>query len=205
MGSTPGKLIESVTVQPHQGTSALIKKGQYLRIVDLEGQQVADFITIKPGDPSEYQDMVYSNLDNESYQWQVGHQIISSKCNSMWTITDDPRGGHYTGGGACRKEALVHAFGEGEYGCVETIQKEYEKHGLNPDWFQQVSVLNVNMNVNYASDGGWTFQQPVSEAGDYLELRAEMDLLWMVSVCNWPEGVNGEKPTAMAFETYQAE
>ena len=42
MGSTPGKLIESVTVQPHQGTSALIKKGQYLRIVDLEGQQVAE-------------------------------------------------------------------------------------------------------------------------------------------------------------------
>jgi hypothetical protein len=88
--------------------------------------------------------MVYSNLENESYKWKAGHKVISSKCNTMWTITDDPRGNHYTGGGACRKEALIHAFQQGDYGCVETLQSEYEKHELNSDLFQQVSVLKVH-------------------------------------------------------------
>ena len=204
MNSAPGKLIESITIEPHHGDSRIIKKGQTLRIIDIEGQQVADFIAIKPGEPGEYQDMVYSNLENGRYKWEVGNAIVSSKCNTMWTITADPRGNHYTGGGGCNKSALTHAFGTGEYGCVETIQKEYEKHGLNPELFQQVSVLNINMSVDYAADGSWTFGEPVSEPGDYLDLRAEMDLLWMVSVCNWPEIVNGAKPTPMRFETYEA-
>jgi uncharacterized protein YcgI (DUF1989 family) len=203
--TTPAdNIVGSETVQPHHGASGLLRKGQRLRIVDLEGQQVTDFVAVKAGDPLEYQDMIYSNLENERYQWQVGDIILSSRCNTLWTITADTRPNHYTGGGGCCKEALVHAFGKGEYGCRETIQREYEKHGYDPNLYQQASILNINMTVTYGQDGSWTFAEPVSRPGDYLELRAEMDLVWMASVCNWPEIVNGPKPTPVRFDTLDA-
>lgn len=205
MSLPAGKMTDSIIVNPHHGASGLLKRGQRLRIVDIEGQQVADFVAVSQGDPTEYQDMVYSNLQNGRYQWQVGDVILSSYCNTMWTITADTTGNHYTGGGACCREALNHAFGKGEYGCRETLQKEFEKHGFDPNLYQQVSCLNVNMTVEYAPSGAWTFREPVSRPGDYLELRAEMDLIWMVSVCNWPEIVNGDKPTPLRFEIYAAD
>ncbi|MDJ0929250.1 MAG: urea carboxylase-associated family protein [Gammaproteobacteria bacterium] len=204
MNTSSDDMISSATVQPHHGASGLLKKGQRLRIVDLQGQQVTDFVAVAQGDPLEYQDMIYSNLENARYQWQIGDVILSSRCNTMWTITDDTRPNHYTGGGACCREALVHAFGAGEYGCRETIQREYEKHGFDPNLYQQASILNINMTVTYAPTGEWTFEEPISTAGDYLELRAEMDLVWMASVCNWPEIVNGAKPTPVRFDTLDA-
>lgn len=59
-GSTMGSLIESLTIQPHHFGTGFVKKGQTLRIVDVEGQQVADFISFKAGDPTEYCDCFYS-------------------------------------------------------------------------------------------------------------------------------------------------
>jgi uncharacterized protein YcgI (DUF1989 family) len=58
------------------------------------------------------------------------------------------------------------------------------------------------MNVAYEPDGRWEIYQPKSKAGDYIDLRAEMDLFWVSSVCFWPEVVNGDKPTPLRFETY---
>ena len=90
--TTPAdNIIGSETVQPHHGASGLLRKGQRLRIVDLEGQQVTDFVAVRAGDPLEYQDMIYSNLENERYQWQEGDIILSSRCNTLWTITADTR------------------------------------------------------------------------------------------------------------------
>ena len=76
MNAPSEKIISSETVQPHHGASGVLQKGQRLRIVDLEGQHVTDFIAVKRDDPLEYQDMIYSNLENGRYQWQVGDTLI---------------------------------------------------------------------------------------------------------------------------------
>ena len=79
MASNPKELLRSETVEPHQGTSGVLVKGQSLRIIDVSGQQVTDFVAVKQGDPIEYQDMVYSNLENGRYQWKVGDIILCSR------------------------------------------------------------------------------------------------------------------------------
>jgi uncharacterized protein len=67
-----------------------------------------------------------------------------------------------------------------------------------------VSCFNVFMNVDYSPDGTWVIKEPLTEPGDHIDFRAEMDLLWAVSVCAWPETVNGEQSTPLRFELYDA-
>ena len=62
MSSQLGKLIDGWVLQADTTDSRTIKKGQTLRITDLEGQQVADFVAWKQGDPDEYQHVVYTNF-----------------------------------------------------------------------------------------------------------------------------------------------
>ena len=199
-----GKLIESVTIPAHHGGHGDIKKGQSLRIVDVEGQQVADFVAVKSGDPTEFQDCVYTSWHHGRYHWREGDTIRSNLMNDMWTITSDKTANHYTGGGFCSNTARRMYLNTGGNGCRDTIQEEYRKLGFDPNYLQSVACFNIFMTVNYSPDGDWIIDSPVTKAGDYIELRAEMDLTWMVSVCAWPEVVNGDKPTPLRFDTYDS-
>ena len=67
---------------------------------------------------------------------------------------------------------------------------------------REISVFNVFMTVDYTPGGDWLILEPVTKPGDYIDLRAEMDLMWMVSVCNFPDETNGFKPTPLRFEHY---
>ena len=105
MRSAPESPIGVVTVQPHRAATGTLKKGQRLRIVDVEGQQVADFISLKLGDPTEYLDCAYTNMLNQRWKWGEGTTIFTNHMNPLWTITDDKIGVHYTGGGFCSRDA----------------------------------------------------------------------------------------------------
>ena len=204
MSDTPGKLIDTTTIQAHHGGHGHIKKGQTLRIVDVEGQQVADFVAVKTGDPNEFQDCVYTSWHHGRYKWQEGDTIRSNLMNDMWTIAGDRTANHYTGGGFCSNAARRLYLRSDENGCRDTIQEEYRKLGIDPNYLQSVACFNIFMTVIYSPEGDWLIDRPVTKAGDYIDLRAEMDLTWMVSVCAWPEVVNGDKPTPLRFETYDA-
>ena len=204
MSSALGEQLDSVTVPAQQGGSGFVKKGQTLRIVDIEGQQIADFVAIKENEPTEFLDCLYTNWQLGRYLWNEGDCVYTNHMNALWTITDDKIGNHYTGGGFCSRDACKLYLNDDGPGCRDTIQAEFEKHGLDPNLLQSVSCFNVFMVVNYTADGDWTIGAPLTKAGDYIDIRAEMDLMWAVSVCAWPEVANGPEPTPMRFETYAA-
>jgi uncharacterized protein YcgI (DUF1989 family) len=204
MASKPGSLIESITIQAHNGGSGHLKKGQTLRIVDVKGQQVADFVSIKQNDPHEYLDCVYTSWNSGRYMWREGDAIRTNNMNEMWTITDDKTANHYTGGGFCSNVARKMYYQNDEPGCRDVLQEEFRKNGFDPNLLQSVSCFNIFMTVNYTSEGDWKIDEPITKAGDYIDLRAEMDLTWMVSVCAWPEVVNGNKPTPLRLESYDS-
>jgi uncharacterized protein len=202
MTSELGALIESVTIEAHTGGSGSLKKGQTLRIIDLEGQQVADFVSVKQNDPTEYLDCVYTSWNLGRYKWREGDPIRTNLMNDMWTITDDKTNNHYTGGGFCSNSARKIYCDDDKQGCRDVIQDEFRKNGFDPNLLQSVSCFNIFMTVNYTPEGEWQIDRPITKAGDYIDLRAEMDLTWMVSICAWPEVVNGDKPTPLRFEIY---
>lgn len=204
MTDTKLKLVDRITIPAHTGGTGHIKKGQTLRIIDVEGEQVADFVSVTAGNPHEYLDCVYTSWHHGRYKWHEGDSIRTNLMNDMWTITSDKTANHYTGGGFCSNAARkLYLDGDNKPGCRDVIQAEFEKNGFDPNLLQSVSCFNIFMTVNYTPEGDWVIDRPVTRAGDYIDLRAEMDLTWMVSVCAWPEVVNGDKPTPLCFETYE--
>ena len=204
MASTLGSLVEARTIEAHTGGSGIVRKAQTLRIIDIEGQQVADFVSIKLGDPTEFLDCVYTSWGNGRYKWREGDVISTNLMHPMWTISDDQTANHYTGGGFCSSAARQLYLDDDARGCRDVIQDEYRAQGLDPNLLQSVSCFNIFMTVDYTPDAAWVIGPPITKTGDYIDLRAEMDVMWMVSVCAWPEVVNGSELTPLRFETYDA-
>ena len=203
MGSQLGKLVDEWILQPDTTDSRTIRKGQTLRIIDLEGQQVADFVAWKQGDPDEYQHVVYTNFALSSWKIGAGGKLYSSHMNLMWSITEDDCQNHYMGGGFCSWDLYTFLGDKPQFGCRDRLQEEIKKHDMLPQHLREISCFNIFMNVAYDPDGTWEIRPPDSKPGDHIDLLAEMDMLWAVSICNDPWS-NGEKPTAMRFELYDA-
>lgn len=202
MASELGALVESKTIEAHTSGSGIVRAAQTRRIVDVEGQQVADFVSIKLGDPTEFLDCVYTSWNNGRYKWWQDEVISTNLMHPMWTITDDKTANHYTGGGFFSRAARQLYLNNEERGCRDVLQDEYRSQGFDPNLLQSVSCFNVFMTVDYTPDGEWNIRSPITQAGDHIDLRAEMDLMWMVSVCAWPEVVYGSQLTPLRFELY---
>jgi uncharacterized protein YcgI (DUF1989 family) len=205
MAASLGKLIESHTAPPHTCATGKVRKGQILRVVDVEGEQVADFVSIKLNDATEFLDCLYTNFMLERYKWHKGDVIYTNHLNPIWTIVDDTVDDHYTGGSFCSRDLRMKLGVDDQKGCRDTFQDAFIANGLDPNLLQGVSCFNIFMNVVYAPEGKFEVGRAKSKKGDYIDLRAEMDLFYASSVCFWPHEVNGDKPTPLRFELYQGE
>ena len=205
MTSQIGKMIHTHTAPAHTYAIGRLKKGQVLRIVDVDGQQVVDFVTLKLDDPTEYLDCVYTNWMLGRYKWHKGDAIYSNHLNPLWTIIDDTVDDHYTGGGFCSRDARIKFQVDDQKGCRDTLEDAFSANGISPQHLRSVSCFNIFMNVAYTPDGRWEIGVPKSKAGDYIDLRAEMDVFWASSVCFWPAVVNGAKPSPLRFESYDGD
>ena len=177
-----------------------VKAGQTLRILDLEGNQAADTLFYNANDVSER----YSAMDTIREQGNVyltsGTTLLSNLGNPMLTIVADTCGRHDTLGGACATESNTVRYAL-EKRCMHACRDswmlaiaEHEELGLN----KRDITHNINffMNVPITSEGGLTFEDGISAPGKYVELRAEMDEIVLVSNCpqlNNP--CNGYDPT----------
>jgi hypothetical protein len=176
-----------------------IAKGQHVRIVDLEGNQAVDTIFYNAHD---YADR-YSAQDTIREQGNIylttGTALLSTNGNILLTITSDTCGRHDTLGGACAAESNMVRYDLGKrhmHACRNSFLKGIQQWNRGMDKRDITSNINFFMNVPVTSDGKLTFENGVSDAGKYVELRAEMDVLMVISNCpqlNNP--CNGYNPT----------
>ena len=164
----------------------VVAKGQHLRIIDLEGNQAADTLFFNAGD---YEDR-YSAQDTIRAQGNIylttGTKLMSSKGNVLLTIVGDTCGRHDTLGGACSSESNMVRYAIEKrhmHACRQSFVKAalswgngLEKRDLPPN-------INFFMNVPVTPQGGLTFQDGVSGPGKYVELRAETNVLALISNC----------------------
>lgn len=204
VSAAPGKLVEEVVVQPGTYGTGKVRKGQIMRIIDVEGEQVADFCSWNLDDPSEYCDMIYSNFGNGTRNLSEGHILYTKDMRPLWTIVKDTVGVHWSGGDFCSRAINEWEGWEGakQHGCRDSLEEALATHNLSPLYLSPMACFNVFMNVPYPPDGSWVIARPTSKAGDHVDLRAEMDALWAVSCCQFPGECNGDKPTPLKFELY---
>jgi len=165
----------------------VVKAGQTLRILDLEGNQAADTLFFNANDPSER----YSAIDTIREQGNVyltaGTKLLSNDSNELLEITADTCGRHDTLGGACSTES-------------NTVRYAIEKkcmHACRDSWLLAVAEnpqfglskrdithnINFFMNVPVTKQGGLTFADGISGAGKYVEMKAAMDVIVLLSNC----------------------
>jgi urea carboxylase-associated protein 1 len=180
-----------------------IKQGQTLRIVDLEGNQAVDVIFYNAQDPAEHYSATDTMLSQGGIYLTTDTVLMSSEARPMLTIVADTCGRHDTLGGACAAESNTVRYALQKkfmHSCRDNylIALQHADIGLG----KRDLVPNVNffMNVPVTSDGSLKFEDGVSGPGKYVELRAEMDILMLVSNCpqlNNP--CNAYNPTPAQF------
>lgn len=177
--------------------STFIKKGQVVRIEDTYGQQAVDTLFYNADDFSER----YSSQDTMREQGaayiSTGTKVISNEGRVMLTVTADSCGRHDTSAGACSCESNTVRFGHYTkylHACRDNFVIEVSKHGMSKR--DVVPNINFFMNVPIEPSGEMTIVDGISAPGDYVELKAEMDVLLVISNCpqiNNP--CNGFDPT----------
>ena len=195
--ATPGTAVYDHVIAARTPWSGLVRKGQTLRIVDLEGQQAVDTLFYAAHDFGERYCAQGTLAAQGSAYIGTGTRILSNRGRLMATMIADSVGEHDTSAGACSCEANTVRFGHHTrymHACRENFVVELAKHGMTKR--DIVSNINFFMNVPILPDGELAIVDGVSKPGDYVELRAEMDVLCVISNCpqvNNP--CNGFKPT----------
>lgn len=193
-------------VIPARGYEALtMMRGNVLRIVDLEGQQVADTICFNLHALDEKMNNENTMLINHTYNPTEGHVVYSDDSNPMFTIIRDKVRRNYPGGAMCSEELNRLRYGiPGTRNCRDNLTLAVRPWGI---WKRALpGAFTPFMNVVHEPDGTARIEEPPSKAGDYIELRAEMDLLVAISAC--PQDLNpcnGWNPTSLGIVVYHPE
>ena len=163
-----------------------ITRGQTLRIVDLEGNQAVDTLFYDAHDTADRYDFQNTIRAQGNVYLTSGTRLMSAFGNVLLTITADTCGRHDTLGGACATEsnqvryaldkAYMHACRQSFLGALLHSDYGLEKRDI-------ANNVNFFMNVPVTPDGGLTFEDGISEAGKYVEMLAERDVLGLISNC----------------------
>jgi urea carboxylase-associated protein 1 len=193
-------LIDTV-VQPGDGWIGEIPAGARLRIVDLHGNQAVDTLLYDAHDYGNRYSAVDTVREQGSVYLTTGSALVSVDGDVLATIVDDTCGRHDTLGGACAKESNVVRYGHHtrhQHACRATFLRQIHRWGRGLAKRDVTHNINFFMNVPLTPDGGLSFEDGVSAPGKHVELRAERDILILISNCpqiNNP--CNAYNPTAI--------
>jgi len=163
-----------------------IKKGQVLRILDMEGNQAADTLFYDASDPNNR----YSATDTIKHQRNLylstGTILMSSRGQALLEIVADTCGRHDTLGGACSRESNTMRYchsKEHMHACRDSFISAVQSWNADMDKRDITCNINFFMNVPVTPEGKLTFEDGISASGRYVELKALMDVVCVVSNC----------------------
>lgn len=164
-----------------------IRRGQIFRILDLEGNQAVDTLFYNAHDVEERYSAIDTIQRQRNLYLGVGTRLISTEGNAMLTIVADNCGRHDTLGGACAQESNTIRYALNKrfmHACRDNFMSAIQRdcrHGMS----KRDITHNINffMNVPVTPAGGLTFEDGISAPGKYVEMRAEMDVICLISNC----------------------
>ena len=163
-----------------------IRRGQFFRIVDLDGNQAVDTLFYNARD---YADR-YSAQDTIRAQANLylttGTRLMSTRGDMLLTIVADTCGRHDTLGGACSRESNTMRYAldkEFMHACRDSFIRGAQTCGCGLGKRDITCNINFFMNVPVTPDGRLTFEDGVSGPGRYVEMRAERDVIGLISNC----------------------
>jgi uncharacterized protein len=180
---TTSPLVDEIVAAraPWSGT---VDAGCTMRIVDLDGNQAVDFLVYAASDPAERYSAPDTIIAQQNIFLVPGSVLLSNEGRPMMTLTASTCERHDTIGGACSKESNTLRYGfhtKHQHACVENFLLALSHHGMGKR--DMTSNVNWFMNVPVDDDGTLGIVDGISAPGLSLELRAEMDVLVVISNC----------------------
>lgn len=181
------------------GVGLRLRRGDLLRIVDVEGGQTGDLLAyatdgsqrLSNGRTFDYQGTIYVSTDDV---------LWSDRSERMLTIVSDAAGRHDFLYASCSLEMYRLQYGEtgDRPNCADNLRRAFRGLGIEPDPLP--TSFNFFMNVEVGTDGRLSIAPPRSRAGDALDLRAEMDLAVALTACPASSCNGGAPPRLLAYE-----
>lgn len=180
-----------VRIPPQSGVAFALREGQLLKITDPKGQQVCDLICYKLDDKQEWLSSGRTLDYAESWLIGKGNILYSNRSNPMLTVLEDSCGRHDFLLTPCSLEMfhkLYHVQGH-HPSCHENLYTNLSRWGILPDDIP--TTFNIFMNVQLYPDGKLKVEPPLSKAGDYIVLQANMDLIVGLTACSAAQSNSG--------------
>jgi urea carboxylase-associated protein 1 len=182
----PARAVLNEVVPSGRGFTRDLRRGQIFRVVDMDGNQAVDTLFYNARNPDER----YSSCDTIRAQGGIylttGTRLMSNEGRPLLTIVADTCGRHDTLGGACSAESNQVRYALDKkymHSCRDSFLLALAELGRGMGKRDLASNINFFMNVPVTPDGGLSFADGVSAPGRYVEMRAEADVLVLISNC----------------------
>lgn len=181
------------------GAGLRLKRGDELRIIDVEGGQTGDLMAFSADGRERLSNGRTFDYGGKIYL-STGDVLWSDRSNPLLTIVADDVGRHDFLYSSCSLEMYRIQYGATGYqpNCHDNLLAALRELGIVPDALP--TAFNFFMNVEVLPDGRLKFAAPRCRAGDSMTLRAEMDLAIALSSCPASTCNGGAPPRPLAFE-----
>jgi urea carboxylase-associated protein 1 len=182
----PARAVFDQVVESGCGFSHDLRRGQTVRIVDLEGNQAVDTLFYDAHDRTDRYSAVDTIREQGNIYLTTGSKLLSTEGHVLLTIVADTCGRHDTLGGACAAESNQVRYAiekKHMHSCRDTFLLEIAEN-LAPMGKRDIPAnINFFMNVPVTPEGGLRFEDGISAPGRYVELLAERDVTILISNC----------------------
>jgi|SRR5688572_20697430 len=172
-------------IQPRSGQSFVLEKGKKLKVTDLQGEQVSDFICYNLQDKHEYLSSGRTLDYTETIFLTKGNLFYSNRSNVMLEMIDDTVGRHDFLLAPCSAEMFRITYGHTDphRGCFGNLKEALQKFGVHEDAIPTCFNIFMNVDVNEQT-GKLKVLPPKSKAGDFIIFESKMDLIVGMTACS---------------------
>lgn len=177
-------------IEKQSGAAFKLKKGQKLKVIDPQGEQVSDMVLFNAEDTREKISSGKTLDFEENILITRGDHLWSNRSNKMMEILEDTNGRNDFLLAPCSPETFKIMYGNSDYhpSCFENLYTNLAKFDIEPDDIP--TAFNIFMNVQFQPDGKLSVDPPMSKAGDHVIFEAKMDLIVGLTACS-AEDSNG--------------
>jgi uncharacterized protein len=197
------QIIEDTVLHPGDPWGRIIRKGERLRVIDLEGKQAVDFLCFDANNPRNRYNAANTIKLAANLFIEKGVQLVSDEADPLFTMVEDTCGKHDTIGGCCSAHMNTLRYGDpGSHNCRDTFIKAMKPFNLD----ERDITANVNffMYVPVGDKGHTAITEGFSKPGDYVDLRAERDAIAVISNCAQRfNPCNGYNPSDIRVVVYK--
>jgi hypothetical protein len=196
-------------------TSFILKRGQLLRLTDIEGGANVSLLLLNAHEKSERLNLPDTLKCQHTARLTAGHCLYSDMGRILAAITADTCGWHDSMGGLLNAAEVAEKYGQGRY---QELRNGFFRNGMDNllvelgKWDLGLADLLMNLNlfskVTVDNDGCFHFEAGNSTAGDYIELYAPMDCLVVLTALQHPLDPNPQyapKPVQLSWQQVQSD